>query len=213
MSDTAWGVLERARPAAVWRVRLGLGLSILSVGAACLVASYRETPISINRPVIPALGALFLLWPFRAEGAATLQRIICLYLTAIPVNQLSHQYLHLAGGVRLSLSVPLVLLALLGWWGLGSAAAVPSREWTPLRFAWVLAIGILLAHMVGLLGMLERFYGYGYEHDAGVLGNVALVSLVFFTLWPCLRYARTRPLLGVILGLYYVSMVLSLRQS
>jgi len=73
-----------------------------------------ERSISIEMPGMLALGAVFLLFPLRSDGLASLQGIVCFYLLCIPINQLALQNVYIVGELHMSYSVPIVMLAAFG---------------------------------------------------------------------------------------------------
>ncbi|MCX5637288.1 MAG: hypothetical protein NTX52_06300 [Planctomycetota bacterium] len=56
---------------------------------------------------------------------------------------------------------------------------------------------------------LSRFYGYGYERDLSVLGNLCLYFLVFILLWESFKRPRFRQGIGLIITFFCVAAIVA----
>ena len=148
-----------------------------------------------------------MLLPLKNERGVLLQWICVLYLLFLPVNQLSHEYIALFKGVQISATMPVLLLCGLGHFMLRSQSPFPAENNLShglFGVSCLLAVGLLGLHML-LLGILtERFYGYGWERDFGVLGHCCLYLLLIGLLGPHLKTLRFRQAVGAILTLFYL---------
>lgn len=195
------------RQARVTRI-IGFGLPITAVVTACWLCS-SEMPISITNPAALVLASLFVLAPFKSvTSTKLLQKIIAFYLVSVVVNELSSQYFKIPFlPFDMSISCSTIVLSLLAaGYFVGRANLCQRAEsitGTGILHGWVLALVIIVAHMVLLALMLRCFYGYGYERDLAVLGNLCLYFLLFIFLWKGLDVCRFRQAVGLILTLFY----------
>jgi len=199
---------ERIRPNMV--VRAGaFGLPILAVVIVCARATMAGLPIVIERPAVLIAASILILAPSRREAVEIVQSIAALYLICVPINEVHLQYFPISASflnVRVAYST--IPLALFGagyvadrWaWRRGAGTSPPPD----LRAEWLLAAGIIVIHMAVLSVLLQRFYGYGYEHDLQTLGSFALYFLVFVACWRQVRQMRMRQALGLVLLAFYV---------
>jgi len=200
---------ERARADALVALAAAC-LPVLAIAAACATAFMKGLPIAIERPGVLIVASILILLPSRRELVRILQSVTALYLVCVLVNEAHLRYLAIPGlsaGIRISCSVvPLALLAagyLADRWitrGSDGRSLLSS-----LRGAWLLAGGIVIAHMAVLGLLLHRFYGYGYEQDLRVLGSLALYYLVFLGAWRPLGRPWVRRAAGLILAIFYAA--------
>jgi len=188
---------------------IGFSLSATAIITACYVCLTSEMPVPIVHPEILAVASLFLLIPFASNhNAEKLQKITAFYLVSVLVNELSQQNFQLqsnAIGVTISYGFPVFLLCAIAYVAEKISAADKFHNSAIIDTlpAWLFAAAIIILHMAFLTPILIRFYGYGYERNITVLGNLCLYLLLFIALWgklgnPCfLRFA------GVILTLFY----------
>jgi hypothetical protein len=186
---------------------------VIAIILACGLNFLLKTPIPVKRPGVLLLGALFILLPFRAEPPNILQKIVAFYLISIPVNELASQYYTLAFpsiDVDVSYSSVILLLCTIGYVVAGrKSSRLPNAEIPSPLNSWILALVVIIVHMV-LLGLaLEMFYGYGYEHDLNVLGNLALYFLLFIVLWRPLGLLYFRRRASLILALFYLAVMVT----
>ena len=185
-------------------------LPVLAIAAACAAAFMKGLPIVIERPSVLIAASILILLPSRRELVRILQSVTALYLVCVLINEAHLRYVAIPGlsaGIRISCSVvPLALLAtgcLADRWttyGSDGRSLLSS-----LRGAWVLAGGIVIAHMAVLGLLLHRFYGYGYEQDLRVLGSLALYYLVFLGAWRPLGRPWVRRAAGLLLIIFYAA--------
>jgi hypothetical protein len=194
----------------------GFCLPVIAVILACCISFFSHMPISIEQPAILVLGSLLILVPFRSEAATTLQKIIGFYLIGVPVNELSSQYFSvsfLSVDISVSYSTAVLLLCVIAYL-LGKVSSTNTPRGigqTNIVHVWVLALAVIVVHIVLLSGILNEFYGYGYERSLSVLGNLALYFLLFVVLWKRLGSVRFRQCAGLILAIFYLAIVLANR--
>ncbi|MHC4214879.1 MAG: hypothetical protein ACYSWP_16070, partial [Planctomycetota bacterium] len=148
--------------------------------------------------------SLFLVFRFRRAEVVIVQRIIGLYLIGVCVNQLSLEYVGLSlFGCNLTISYGLICAILIGLGYVvnrhGNEVIKGQSSSVGIKSGLILASWIICGHMFVLWLLLSRYYGYGYERDAGVLGSLSLSILLFVFLWRQLGESRFRQLIGVIL--------------
>ena len=182
-----------------------VGLPALAVAVACVGTLRVGVPLAIEEPGVLLVASILIVIPSRRERIRALQGVMALYLICIPMNEIHLRYFSILGpGIRASCSaVPLTLLAAAH---LADRSLRPGAErpWTSaLCAAWLLAGGIILAHMAVLGLLLHRFYGYGYEQDLRVLGSLALYFLVFLTSRRPLSRPYVRQAIGLILVVFF----------
>ncbi len=192
---------------------IGFGLPITAVVTACWLCS-SEMPISITNPAVLVLASLFVLAPFKSlTSTKVLQKIIAFYLVSVVVSELSSQYFKIPFlPFDMSTSCSTIVLSLLAAGYFFGRANLHQRAesiaGTGILHGWVLALVVIVVHMVLLGLMLRRFYGYGYERDLAVLGNLCLYFLLFVFLWNRLGACRFRQAVGLILMLFYSCVIL-----
>jgi len=200
---------ERLRAAGFW-------LAVGGVAAACIICLRLERAIDIETPGILVAAAAFVLLPLgRKSGVDIVQKLAAFYLVALVVNETAMHYFRLSlpgGSANVSYSV-VVMIPL-------AAGAVLSRE-RLLSFAeradkmilvcWGAVGAVIVGHMVVCGVMLEKFYGYGYEHNWGVVGNLCLYFLLFLLLWKRLDSRAFSRVVGVILLAFYIAAAMGYR--
>jgi len=189
-------------------------LPTLAIIAACCISLLPERAVPIGRPPILVFGAVLMLIPFRSELSNTLQKIVGLYMVGVLVNESSarhFQILFLWPNVSISCSTIILLLCMAGYLcgRLGLAEAVGESDGKGLIYGWVLVLAVITLHMILLSVMLNRFYGYGYERNLTVMGNLCLYFLLFITLWERLGREAFRQCVGFILAIFYLAIILS----
>ena len=186
----------------------GFSLPVMAVILACCISFFSKMPIPIKKPAILMLGALIILVPFGPEVTTTLQRIVGFYLVSVPINELSPQYFSIpATDARVSYSAIILLLCTIGFClgRIDSGNAPQEAARANIIHGWVLALAIIVAHMMVLSLLLNKFYGYGYERNLSVLGNLALYLLLFVFLWKRLGELRFRQCVGLIMAIFYLA--------
>ena len=186
---------------------LGYSFSLAGVIVACGICFFSGTPIAIERPLILLLASLFILVPFKSHVTNTLQKITAFYLLAVPINELASQNFPapLLSGVTVSYSAIVLLLCAAGFLlgRMNSQKNRFGRDKKELLPGWALAMGIIVVHMALLAVLLGKFYGYGYEHNLSVLGNLCLCLLLFILIWEKLANLRFSQTLGLMLAAFY----------
>lgn len=197
---------------------LGFGVPVLAVIAACCICFFSKRPIVIENPTILVFASLFVLFPVKKEPSVYLiQRIITFYLIGIVINELSPQHLQipfLPIGISASYSTIVMSLFAIGY--LVSSAKPTNgsqnvKEKTDALYGWLLAIAIITIHMAFLALLLNKFYGYGYDHDLSVLGNICLYFLLFIFLWDKLENIRFRQVISSILAVLFLAITTTVR--
>ncbi|HUW19753.1 MAG TPA: hypothetical protein VMW16_10675 [Sedimentisphaerales bacterium] len=187
-------------------VSFGLTLSAVIVG--CCISFLLTLKIPIERPVMLVLASLFLLLPLKAATFATLQKIVAFYLISVPVNELSSQYFQISFlpvDVSVSYTTAVLLLCALGYLvgKINTTNATQDYSSANILSGWVVALVIVTIHMALLSLILNKFYGYGYERNLGVLGNLFLYFLLFVLMWENLGGLRFRQCTGLVLAVFY----------
>ncbi len=190
---------------------LGFSLPVISVIIACALTFLPHWSFEIKKPLILLAGSLIVIIPFRTENIITLQRIITFYLFSIVVNQVVAQYFAFSlfsASINVSYSVIILLLCATGFI-LGKSNTItvtqPEADKYPKIFSgWILAFVIIIINMLFLSLMLKKIYGYGYEHNLNVIGNLCLYFLLFLTLWTKLKKLRFRQSFGIILTIFFI---------
>jgi len=201
------------RQARVTRI-IGFGLLITAVVTACCICFSSRMPVPITNPAALVLASLFVLAPFKSvTSTKVLQKIIAFYLVSVVVSELSSQYFKIPFlPFDMSTSCSTIVLSLLAAGYFVGRANLRQRAesitGTGILHGWVLALVIIVTHMALLALMLRRFYGYGYERDSAVLGNLCLYFLLFVFLWNRLGACRFRQAVGLILMLFYSCVIL-----
>jgi hypothetical protein len=134
-------------------------------------------------------------------------------LVCVVVNEISSQYFRLfflPSNLRLSWSIVVVVPCAIGYF-LGRATQkkrVKGIKGLSLKSGWTLGLAIVVIHMLVLIPLLARFYGYGYERNLSTLGQLGLYLLLFLCFWEKLDGFRFRQILGLVLGLSLLAMTL-----
>ena len=191
-------------------------LPVIAVVQACYISCFLKMPIPIEQPVVLVFGALFAAVRLRGEAVIMLQRITSFYLISVPVSQLSAQYFSFSfwrADVSVSHSTVVLSLAAAGYF-LGRVSTSDTSDdagKTDVIIAWLFALAIIVIHMVFLTIVLMQFFGYGYERNLSVLGNLALYFLLFLALWRNLGVPRFRQCVGLVLTIFYLAVSVASR--
>lgn len=182
---------------------------IIAVILLCSLSLSLLMPISIEMPVILVLGAIFMLIPLRSEAIARLQQITGFYLIAVAVNQLSSNYFTiplLSTSVSVSYSILVLFLFSIGYFleKIGSIHEPLNIIAGDVLQGWLLALSIIIIHMSLLSLVLYMFYGYGYEQNLTVLGNLTLYFLLFLVMWRNLYKSPLRRCVGLVMMIFYL---------
>lgn len=207
--ETVMARCERTRADSLVTVAAAC-LPVLAIAAACAAAFMKGLPIVIERPSVLIAASILILLPSRRELVRILQSVTALYLVCVLINEAHLRYMAIPGlSPRIRISCSVVPLALLAAGYLADRWTTPGSDGrsllSSLRGAWVLAGGIVVAHIAVLGLLLHRFYGYGYEQDLRVLGSLALYYLVFLGAWRPLGRPWVRRTVGLILISFYAA--------
>lgn len=189
---------------------LVLNLPLIAIILSCALSFFLKTTIPVERPGVLLLGAFLILLPFKSEALNMLQKVATFYLVSIPVNELSSQYYTLAFpsvDVDVSYSSAILLFCTIGYLAARRTSKRSSlaAEIPMVPCAWILALVVIVAHMILLSVALDIFYGYGYEYNLRVLGNLSLYFLLFIVLWRPLGLLYFRRRVALFLVLFYVA--------
>lgn len=204
--EKRWGL--RSLPGA-----LSCSLPVLAMVVACCISLLGERAVPIEKPAVLVFGAVLILIPFRSKIPNTLQRIVGLYMVGVLVNESSarsFQILFLLPGISISWSTIILLLCAIGYLcgRMSSVEAVRRVDRTGLSYGWMIVLAVIIVHMILLSAMLNRFYGYGYERNLTVLGNLCLYFLLFMTLWDKLSRVAFRQSMGFVFVAYYLAVTI-----
>lgn len=187
-----------------------LGLFMPSILLSGFMAQGSDHSFSITGAVVIVLAGVASILPFKGSSAAMLQKLVCLYLAFVLVERASTQYVAVpfqGYSVKLSYGIAILALCLAGA-VVGRFMKMSTRSNDSfLVGGWALAWGIMVVHMLALLGLLRWKYGYGYERDAAVLGNVSLGLVLYVLLWRPLTYRSIRIGVALVFIAYAASVV------
>ena len=175
-----------------------------------------STPIKIERPFILLVAAIFTIFSFkRGHNLLLLQKIILLYLVEILFNQLSRQFIQIPfGRESITIQVSFITLLLLATGfilkkaGVGTTCNIVSGD---IMLSWAAVFAAIIIHMSVLLLLLKRFYGYGSEHDGGVLAGLCLYFLVFLFSWSQFDHKHLRQITAMVLSILFLLMFIAKR--
>jgi hypothetical protein len=195
--------------------KYSLVVSLFGLFVVCIGSSIFAGSIPVENSVVLLVSSMFLVFRFRRAEVVMVQRIIGLYLIGVCVNQLSLEYVSLSlFGCNLTISYGLICAVIIGF---GYLVNRPRNEVVKeqsssvgIQSGLVLAFGIICGHMFVLWLLLNRYYGYGYERDAGVLGSLSFSILLFVFLWQQLGDSRFRQSIGMILTLSSIVVLLGI---
>ncbi len=188
-------------------------LPLSAIIVACCVCFSAKMRIPIDNAVILLGASLFILVVLRSEPWNTLQKIAGFYLISVCVNELA--FLHfraffLPAGVSVSYTVLVLSLCAIGYFlgKISSPVKLQDSEAANILYSWLAVSGIILVHMGVLTLLLGSFYGYGYDRNVSVLGNLCLYLLLFILLWEKLGKVRFRQCAGFVLAVTYLAVIL-----
>ena len=193
--------------------RVGFTFSLMAVMVSSF-ATFFTRPVPIERPLILLLGLFLGLLNFKKLWSLVLlQKIILLYLICILFNQLSLQFVRIPLG-QASLTFPAsfgALILLLAGFALIKAAQIDSLIAARDRVlfpGWAACFGLIVLHMLLLILMLRKFYGYGYEHNLKVIKSLYLYFLVFLFSWRQLDSVRFRQIMAAVFAALYICLII-----
>ncbi len=186
------------------------------VAAACVICLRLEGAIDIETPGILVAAAGFVLLPLRRKTEVDIvQKLAAFYLVAVVVNEAAMHYFRLSlpgGSANVSYSIVVMMPLALGA-VLSRERLLDFRERTDrmILLCWGVVGAIIVGHMAVCGAMLQKFYGYGYEHNWWVVGNLCLYFLLFVLLWRRLDSRAFRVVVGVILLAFYIAAAMGYR--
>jgi hypothetical protein len=193
------------------------GIFILTgVTIGCVFCFFKH-PIPIKTPEILLLGTIFILLPLRSKSkVVTLQKLSVFYVVSVLMNELAIEYFQISfGNTKFSISMAVVILPFfLTGFIIGQPKPLNfffKSEYKELIFSWVLTVAVIILHMVLLFGLLNHFYGYGFEQNMTTMGHLCLYVIVFTFLWESLSAVRPRQILGIVTGLLFLAVVITRR--
>jgi len=175
-----------------------------------LALNFSRSSIEIKRLAILLAGSILALFNFeKSNRFSVITKIFLLYIIEMFFNQLSGRVFHIQSySIHLSL-VAMVPLAASFIFSKFRKSKLSSLETNDLFKSWVAVFAVIVLHMLFLLLLLSKIYGYGYDHNFGVLANMCLYFLVFVFLWEQLENICLRRITAIILTVFFViSMVM-----
>lgn len=188
---------------------LGFFLPVAAVIATCLAGYFSISMVTVENPLILIFASISILVPFKSENLTTLQKIITLYLFAVLINLTTDYYIALSSlsiDASVSFSIVPLFLCTTGYLldKLNSNNSRSNDRQSTIFTAWLIALAVIILHMVFLVPILHKFYGYGYGHNLNTIGNLILYLLLAIVLWDKLGSIRFRQCTGTILTAFYL---------
>jgi hypothetical protein len=179
--------------------------TVLAVIISMVICFFADST-TLKHPEVLILASFLVLPRFaRWPSLHILQKIITFYLTAFVMSQVSTEHFQVSfrhSNFTIAYTLVILLFFAAGFIlsQLGRAHRNKSffAEEKDLLTGWIVAIICMLCHMALLALMLNKFYGYGYEHDWSVVRNVCLYFLLFLFLWEQLSKVRLRQIIAVL---------------
>ena len=175
-TETSGGWPDGTGRLILWSIALLVGGVVMAVrGVAVPVGSYG----------VVAVGAVFAWWPLKGK-IEVVQAVVTLYLATVVLNECWLVKMKFAlGQNEVAAGCGLMFM-------LAAFVAVAIGGWRELRDCNVMAGGgaavlVLGLHLAGLYGLLLWFYGFGFEYDGRVTGQVLVTLLVMVAMWPTVR--------------------------
>ena len=193
----------------------GLALTLYFVGLfSAMALAGTEPAIEIKRPWILLAVSLAALLPWKSKSFSVLGKLLAVYFVCMLISQLTIHKLVLGGqGVRLLLPktvIPLFFYAaafiLSVTTGSIHVLIKRNRLWYGL---WGIMIIVLTVHMMIGWVFLKTVYGFGYEQNISVLGNIVLYLMCFVFTWDLfgLGWVRCLSLGGITAYLFIIIIV------
>jgi hypothetical protein len=167
----------------------GLSMALYFLGfTASMVLAGKDPAIEIKRPWILLAVSLAALLPWKNKSFSVLGKLLAVYFVCMLISQLTINKLVLGGqGVRLLLPKTVIPLffyaaAFIQSASTGSIHALFKRNrlWYGL---WGIMMIVLTAHMMIGWVFLKTVYGFGYEQNISVFGNIVLYLMCFVFTW------------------------------
>lgn len=176
----------------------------LAIALSCYIAG-RAGSWSLATVAVLLAGALFAVVPVCNSTIDVLQKVVTVYVVCFFVKQANLEYIATTLAdktVNVSWGVPIIFLCFIGNLGhrLSSGTHIGQRDsFGNVVVVWLLAISVVVAHMLLLWSMFLHHYGYGYERDWHVMGQIGLIFLVSVLLWRVLPERWFRIYVGIAL--------------
>jgi hypothetical protein len=164
-----------------------------------------HSSVEIKRPAILLAASVFALFNFeKSSGFSVISKVILLYIIEMFFNQLSETFVHIGSfSIHLSL-VALIPLAASFICSRFQKSQIISADTDSLLKSWAVVFAVIILHMLFLFLLLSDTYGYGYDHNFGILANMCLYFLVFIFSWRQLENIRFRRIIAGILVVFFV---------
>jgi len=175
-----------------------------------LALNFSRSSVEIKRPAILLAGSILALFNFeKSHRISVITKIILLYIIEMFFNQLSTRVFHIRSfSIHLSLiaMVPLAASFIFSKFRKSNFSLLETND---LLKSWATVFTVIVLHMLLLFLLLKKIYGYGYDHNFGVLANMCLYFLVFVFSWQQLENICLRRITAIILTAFFViSMVM-----
>lgn len=192
------------------RHRLGMPQLLLFTSSIMLlsVLNFSHSPVEIKRPVILLVASVFALINFKKiKEFSVIAKIILLYIIEMFFNRMSGRVFHIQSfTIHLSLTamLPLAVSFVFCKFQKSKASSVETND---LLKSWAVVFAVIVLHMLFLFPLLKNTYGYGYEHNFGILANMCLYFLVFVFLWDQLENIYFRRIGAIVLTVFFLAIV------
>lgn len=164
-----------------------------------------RSSVEIKRPAILLAASILALFNFeKSREISVIAKIILLYIIEMFFNQLSGRVFHIR-----SFSIHLSLIAMIPLAGSFvfskfQKSKLSSLETNDLLKSWAVVFAVIVLHMLFLFLLLKKIYGYGYDHNFGVLANMCLYFLVFVFSWEQLKSICLRRIAAIVLTVFFI---------
>lgn len=191
-------------------------LFVFALIAASVCCSYSR-PVPIEKPLILLAGSIFASFNFKKlPNICLLQKITLLYLVGMLFNQLSQQFTQISL-CQASITIPISLIVLpllaIGYvFRKINDTNTLIRHTNNLLSGWAVTFAVIIVHMIILSVFLKKFYGYGFEHNTGVLGSMCLYFLVFLFSWYQFENIRLRQITAAVLMILFLVLTVENRR-
>ena len=170
-----------------------------------LALNFSRNSVEIKRPAILLAGSILALFNFeKSSRFSVITKIILLYIIEMLFNQLSIRVFHIRSySIHLSL-IAMVPLAVSFLCFKFQKSQIITSDTNDLFKSWAAIFIVIALHMLFLLLLLSKIYGYGYDHNLGVLANMCLYFLVFVFSWEQLESICLRRITVMVLTIFFV---------
>jgi len=192
------------------RHRLSMPQLLLFTSAIMLlsVLNYSHGSVEIKKPVILLAASVFSLFNFeKSNRFSVIAKIILLYTIEMFFNQLSGRVFHIQSfSIHLSLTamVPLAASFVLSKFQKSKLSSLKTND---LLKSWAIVFAVIVLHMLLLFLLLKQIYGYGYDHNFGVLANMCLYFLVFVFSWEQLESICLRRITAMVSTVFFIVII------